>query len=425
VADKEIGEQVEAPSDDLRSIIAAAAVEAETPKTPAAEKTAPISAESAEKPATETGDERPRGPDGKFLPKEGEAEAAKAPEQKGASQKTAETLAEAAPNANEAKKADATTPDPTARWSAADKAMFKTLPQPAQEFITRRYKEMEGDYTKKTQEIADFKRTYEPVDQMFAPFKQQMKAQGWTESSLIKAWADVEKDLMEGRGIKRVAEIVKAYRLPLEDLAAELGIKAAAQNVAASAQAGATGTEPQLDPTVVPLLEKQFGAFAKPLMDQLQALSTAEQQRQAQAQRLEQQRRDQEAAAANQEVTDFVNEKSADGTPLHPYFADVSSHMVALAKAERDAGRRPNLQAIYDQAVWAHPPTREKLLAAQAAAQAEKSRQESLAKAAEAKKAAASVRGAPGSGHAPAAGSSKAKSLRDVIAEAAEAAVEA
>ena len=422
MADTEIGE--ETPSDDLRSMIAAAAEVAETP---IVEKVAaePKEPKAAKEPAEASG-ERARGPDGKFLPKEGEAEdaAVKAPkEPKEAAKDPAAKAEVTSPETPEVKKPDAAAPDPTARWSATDKATFKALPPSAQEFITRRYGEMEGDYTKKTQAIADFKRTYEPVDQMFAPFKAQMKAQGWTEASLIKSWADVEKDFMEGRGAKRVLDIIKTYRLPVEEIAAGLGIKAGA---AAAPPPGATGTEPQLDPTVVPLLEKQFGVYAKPLMDQLQALTNEREQQKATQVRLDQIRKDDEARTANEKVQNFVNEKSADGSPLRPYFNDVSSHMVALAKAERDAGRTPDLQAIYDQAVWAHPPTREKLLEAQRVSQEEKSRQESLAKAAQAKKASASVRGAPGSGHAPASGqSAKAKSLRDIIAEAADASAEA
>ena len=427
MANKEdIGESVETPSDDLRSMIAAAAEVAETP---AVEKVAaePKEPKAAKEPAEASG-ERARGPDGKFLPKEGDAEDGavkppKEPKEAVAKDPAAAKAEVTPPETTEKPAAAAAAPDPTARWSAADKATFKALPPSAQEFITRRYGEMEGDYTKKTQAIADFKRTYEPVDQMFAPFKAQMKAQGWTEASLIKSWADVEKDFMEGRGAKRVLDIIKTYRLPVEEIAAGLGIKAGA---AAAPPPGATGTEPQLDPTVVPLLEKQFGVYAKPLMDQLQALTSEREQQKATQARLDQIRKDDEARTANEKVQNFVNEKSADGSPLRPYFNDVSSHMVALAKAERDAGRTPDLQAIYDQAVWAHPPTREKLLEAQRVSQEEKSRQESLAKAAQAKKASASVRGAPGSGHAPASGqSAKAKSLRDIIAEAADASAEA
>src|SRR5688572_5545630 len=41
------------------------------------------------------------------------------------------------------------------RWSDADKAMFAQQPREVQEFLVSRSKEMEADYTRKTQEVAE------------------------------------------------------------------------------------------------------------------------------------------------------------------------------------------------------------------------------------------------------------------------------
>jgi len=79
------------------------------------------------------------------------------------------------------------------------------------------------------------------------------------------------------------------------------------------------------------------------------------------------QMRQQEAAKANAEVLkvtrwsidSFADEKDAQGKPKHPYFDAVLPHMIDLYRAnpERD------LQQAYDQAIWAVPEIREKLLA--------------------------------------------------------------
>lgn len=46
------------------------------------------------------------------------------------------------------------TSSPPQHWSETDKSMFATLPQEGKDFLLRRHRDMEGDYTRKTQENA-------------------------------------------------------------------------------------------------------------------------------------------------------------------------------------------------------------------------------------------------------------------------------
>lgn len=386
----------------IRDDLAAAIADAEKPEEAVVEtaQTEAPETESTEEPAASG--ERRRGADGKFLPKDAQPESTEAPPvAPEASQATEEQ-----PKPETAPKA----PDATARWPEADKAMFKTLPKEAQDFVLRRHREMEGDYTKKTQGFADFRKTYEPVAQMFAPFEPQMRQQGWTPGTLIKAWGDVEQQLMSGKGHEVVARIIKDYRVDVSKIP---GLSSAPQSSAVvNTAATQPAAGPSFDPAVETLLEAKFGKLLTPLQEQLQALANEATTRQR-AQQLEQQR------AAESTVQTFIDAKAPNGEPAHPHYAEVEEHMVILARAERQKGLSPDLNQIYEQAVWANPSTREKLRAAESAALVAKANEAARAKAAAARKASASVTGAPSAGQTPAAPKTGSRTLREALEEAA------
>jgi hypothetical protein len=58
--------------------------------------------------------------------------------------------------------------EPPSNWKPADKDMFKTLPEPARQFLLERHRAMHASHTRKMQAIAKLKREYEPVEQVFA-----------------------------------------------------------------------------------------------------------------------------------------------------------------------------------------------------------------------------------------------------------------
>ena len=49
------------------------------------------------------------------------------------------------------------------RWSAEDKEVFASLPNEAKAILIQREKSMEGDYTRKTQDLAEQRKSLEPV----------------------------------------------------------------------------------------------------------------------------------------------------------------------------------------------------------------------------------------------------------------------
>src|SRR5690349_15192904 len=143
-----------APDDTIASALAAAYAEHEqaAPAEPVAEKPAPEAAEAEPAPPKEG--ERARGPDGKFV---------KTEEPELPLTEVTEPAAEAKPTEAEKPEGEAAETKPDTReapanWKAADKETFKALPAEAQDFLLRRHKEMEAGLTKKTQEIATFRK---------------------------------------------------------------------------------------------------------------------------------------------------------------------------------------------------------------------------------------------------------------------------
>lgn len=376
------GAVVEQPAETIGGALRAAFEEAEKKTTPKAEgvKQAAIpdkqeEAETeveAEQPAEQKEEKEAKAPvkdekTGKFVAKDKKVAAGESPGG------TPETPAKvSSPSAVE----------PPAHWAQKDKDTFNKAPPQLRSWLLDRHKAMEADYTKKTQAVAELKREYEPVNDMFKPYMVALSAQGLTPGAVIKQWADT-KLALDKNPLQTLLQIGKQYGLTPQHFA-----QAMQQN----------GQQPQMP--------EAFAPFAQKLTAIEQFLN--QQQQQTHVQRFTQTR---------QTIEQFADEKDAKGNPIHPHFDDVVDDIIRLANVERAAGREPNLQNLYETAVWANPTTREKQLAAQTQQAQQKAQTEAKAKAAKARNAGSSVSGAPGpGGQAPL---SEPKTLREAIMAAA------
>jgi hypothetical protein len=402
MSDIDTGTDNEQPADDIRSSLAAAvaASEGTTPAVdPAADKPAAV---EGEEPAPSS-DGRARAPDGKFVKKEDADPAVEKP-----------AVDPAVPVVD--------TKEPPTHWSAADKEKFKAQSPEVQAFVLDRFKAMEGDYTRKTQEIANFKKEYGPVDEMFAPHKEVLRQKGFTPRSLIESWANVETKLASGpdSAIEVIKGLLTGYNIPVDKLAASLGItrQQAAQVAQQPGQTQAPvavegGQQVALPPEVQKVIDdlrQQVGSFG-------QKFQTIEQRDAAARRAVEIQ---QEQAAENT-VNEFRNSKDDKGNLLHPHMEEVESMMTALANAALASKQPvPSLKELYETAVYATPSTRQKVLTAERQQEETRRTEEARTKAANARKAGSSVTGAPGSGQAPQGKSSEGLSLREQLEAAAD-----
>lgn len=301
----------------------------------------------------------------------------------------------------------------TAKWKVADREMLAKQTPEAQAFLMRRYKEMEGDYNKKTQALGTFKAEFEPIAQMLAPYREQMAAKNFTPHSLVQAWANVEKRLAAGgdEPYNVITGLVQGYNLDRGKVATALGLtlppRQATNGAAAETPAEQTSSAPI---TLPPELTQRLDGLSKTVND----LTEAQKQAMARARAAAEQN-------AENEAERFRSAKDAKGNLLHPYIDDVEADMLAMMQA-KVASRQPipSMQELYDQAVWANPSTRESLLSAREWAAEQARKDQERAHAAAARKAAVSVRsGAPGSG--PAIAAQAERSLREELeASAAE-----
>ena len=97
-------------------------------------------------------------------------------------------------------------------WSEEVRSKFKDLPRDAQEYMLKRDKEMTADYTRKTQEVAQQRKSFESLDKVIAPMRQQIAASGVGEAEYISRLLNADmalrnnpkmalKQLAQGYGI--------------------------------------------------------------------------------------------------------------------------------------------------------------------------------------------------------------------------------
>lgn len=233
-----------------------------------------------------------------------------------------------------------------ARWTEADKAAFAKLPREAQTLLSDRYKAMEADYTRKSQEVAEFRRHAEPLVQAVQPYSEYLNQIGQQvgrhPAEMIRNMIGFEYTLRTGTPEQKQQALAK--------LAADYGI-------APALPSGEGGQQGQPDPYInhlyqrVPQLESKLSQF-------------------------EQWMAQQEQSAVSQQVESFASARDANGNLKHPYFEDVKPHMAALMQS----GQAQTMQEAYELAT---APIRKFVETSEASRRQaeEKQRQDDLAKA--------------------------------------------
>jgi hypothetical protein len=238
-------------------------------------------------------------------------------------------------------------------WSAEDKAAFTKIPKDAQEFVLRRYKAMEADYTRKTQEVADTKRFKDNFDQLLNPYRNHFAMQGLDDVGAVRNMLGWYNSLQQNPA------------QTLQVLAQQYGIDFNQKQ------------DENVDPNF------------KALRDEIQFLkSQIAQTHQAQQQQV--------SSNLFEQVNSFRDEKDSTGNLKHPHFETVRKDMAVFV----ETGRAKNMEDAYQLAVRLHPDIHDKsleqsILEKQKAAQQQgkqKDIDDAAKKAAQAKKAATGIR---------------------------------
>ena len=215
-------------------------------------------------------------------------------------------------------------------WPKDFAAKFEALEPPAQHLFMQRYKDLEGDYTKKTQAIAKYKKRQDAFDEIMQPFK-----------------GDFERAGMDDVGAVR--QLLAAHDYLRKDPANAINWLASQYGV----DIGAIGNDPALE-----------DEFADPQVKQLQQqvaqLTGFIQNQQTQQQSYEQ-------ASTQSFIDQFAAETDASGNPAHPHFETVRSVMGSLISS----GNATDLKSAYEAAVYANPELRQAELERVAARQSQ------------------------------------------------------
>lgn len=238
-------------------------------------------------------------------------------------------------------------------WKQSDKEMFAKQSKEAQEFLLRRYDEMQSDYHAKRQEDSYIYNEYGPIHEIFKPHINELKMSGTSPAQMIYGWSQVYQALQTDP------------RAALEDLASQYGVDL---------------TQSQDDPD---------RAFDDPKYDSLkqelnQLKNSVSQRQQAEI--------SQRQNTLLQDIQEFSTKKVEGSDELaHPYFDDVVNDMVVLAQVEMQKGNTPSIEKLYETAVYSNATTRQKLLDSQRKADQKKQQEVARQKAAKARKASGSI----------------------------------
>jgi hypothetical protein len=233
-------------------------------------------------------------------------------------------------------------------WSAEFKADFSKLPPEGQAILLNRHREMEADYTRKSQASASAIQFSQALSPVFndPDIAGSLQREGFTPVQAVQQWAAFHKQAMSPDTRNRINLLV--------DLSQRMGLDPAKLFATQSPQP-IPGLKPedQNDPAI-----RYFADHLGRTTSEISALKNQlEQMRQAEAQQREQQTLN----ATRQSIDQFAAEKGANGQPLRPHFDAVLDDIIELFKVnpERD------MQEAYEKAIWANPEVRARMLAAQ------------------------------------------------------------
>lgn len=221
-----------------------------------------------------------------------------------------------------------------ADWPAEMKAQFAKVPAEGKSIVLDTVRNLQADYTRKSQAIAGERKRYETLNRAIAPIEAEAKKFNVTTDAAIQGlWAAHAMLLDPATRLQAIKRIAEDYDI---DLVAANGVTSIPHN----ASTAATAIPPELDArltTVERTLEQG-----------------REQERQSNVRQF------------TQTAQNWIDEKAEDGTPKRP-------HMAALEKSHKaffDASYQTHpdlpfpdrLQYAYDAACAADPTIRQKMI---------------------------------------------------------------
>ncbi len=241
-------------------------------------------------------------------------------------------------------------------WAVNDRELFNKQPPDAQEWLLERHRSMEGDYTKKSQNIAATQRQFDAIQDALSPYEAEFSQAGLDHAGAVRKLAAVHQALKTD-GKSAIMNLANTYGIDLNEADQE---------------------------------------YADPALRQTQSQLSAIEQRIA---RQEQAAQQEQQNALLDSIKTFETEKDDTGKLRHPHFKVLQDDITALF----NAGLAKDLGEGYTKALSMRPD----LAVVKTASKVNQAE-----KVAKAKKAATGIKSSGAVGKSPA----KAMSLEDEIA---------
>ena len=193
-------------------------------------------------------------------------------------------------------------------WSEDVRSKFKDLPRDAQEYMLKRDKEMTADYTRKTQEVAEQRKSFESLDKVIAPMRQQIAASGVGEAEYISRLLNADMALRNNPKMA-IKQLAQGYGIDLSSIEETVDWN-------------------DTDPQIAQLKQQNQAILAELNQFKQQNLQSARQQTEAQ-------------------INGFANTKDDKGNLKYPHFDKLRIKMGNLI----DAGEAKGLEDAYAKAV--------------------------------------------------------------------------
>jgi len=214
--------------------------------------------------------------------------------------------------------------DPPADWDDEAKEKFKAAPSEWKPFLLERAKFLQGQHTRRMQEV---QRKYQDYDETIDPFLPQLQELGYTPGQAFKQLMTVQQ-MLDQNPEGTLRWLANSYGINL----------ASPQQQVAPHQ--------QIPQPVVQVLERELAPIRQWISGQQRTIQ-------------EQQRATEEAQVQSlaSELTAFGQEKDEAGNLKRPYFAEVipaiQTHVAQLLQSEEYAGKDPKeiTHAAYELAV--------------------------------------------------------------------------
>jgi hypothetical protein len=255
---------------------------------------------------------------------------------------------------------------PPSNWPQAEQQFFRQMPPAMQHGYMQRVRHLVSDYTRKTQEIGQIRQRYAGIDRVIG-----QRERAWAVSGVSPEQALNQIFALSDFAAEKPEDFIRYFA---EQRGIDLG------TVASGASGDQNNQQGYVDPELL-AVRKQV----QELQRNLQHSQQSEKQRQDNARKAAY---EQQLARTTEMVNQFASQTDKNGRLIYPFFNELEEDIAI----ELQSKRAKTVAEAYNNAVWANPQTRSKMLARSRSLENAKAR----AKAEAAKRAAVSKPGGNG-----------------------------